>query len=134
MSIRQIVVPIRVIPEICSRGVLLCATQCPAPWRVPTKDDFINLDKAMGGTGDNRYGAFSQLPKYLGTGSNQWGGGYGGYVGSGSMIDQGSDVRYWSQTEGSSGYVSSLRLYSSGYIYPQNDDYKGYGFALRCVK
>jgi len=102
---------------------------CPSPWRVPTRQDFIDLDIALGGTGYDQYST-SQVNKYL----NTWGGSYGGYCYSdGSLYNQGSEAYYWSQSEYSSTYEYYLRFNSSGYIYPQNYSYKSNGFTLRCV-
>ncbi len=116
--------------------VKYASTLCPAPWRVPTKDDFINLDKAMGGTGVNRDGVSSELPKYVGIGSNQWGGAYGGNTNpAGSTVALGSYAQYWSQTEAITDAGYNLRLMpSSGYISPQSNHHKYYGFTLRCVR
>jgi len=39
---------------------------CPSPWRVPSKQDIINMDKAMGGTGVNQLGVGqTQVEKYV---------------------------------------------------------------------
>ena len=105
---------------------------CPAPWRVPTKDDFINLDKAMGGNGNNRENSEVAFvnDNYLGL----WGGAFGGYCNSGGTLNlQGSWAYYWSQS-GESAYGFHLHFRMYGSIYPQNLNDKGYGFALRCVR
>ncbi len=115
--------------------VKYASTLCPAPWRVPTKDDFINLDKALGGTGSTRGTSSSELLKYFGTDSNQWGAAYGGYANAdGTLSRQGSEACYRSQTEYSAGSGYYLDLHSSGSIYPQDNNSKYYGFSLRCVR
>jgi uncharacterized protein (TIGR02145 family) len=104
---------------------------CPAPWRVPTKDDFVNLDKALDGTGKNEQYNTTLRDKYL----NSWGGAYGGYCDSdGTLYSQGSIARYWSQSEYSSGRAYSLRFDTSGYVDPQDYNNKYHGFTLRCVR
>ncbi len=114
--------------------VKYASTLCPEPWRVPTKEDFINLDKIMGGTGANREGVSSELPTYFATGSNQWGGAFSGYANASLLYGQGSDAHYWSQPEFDADYAYNLRLDLSGIIYPQNYTNKYLGFPLRCVK
>ena len=106
------------------------AVLCPAPWRIPTKQDFINLDKALGGTGE-----FQTNPtlrdKYL----NDWGGTYGGYCYPDGPLDmQSSGALYWSQSEfgADSGY--SLFFGADNHIWPQNDSDKNAGYPIRCVK
>ncbi|MDR0437979.1 MAG: hypothetical protein LBH22_06730 [Bacteroidales bacterium] len=54
---------------------------CPAPWRVPTRQDFIDLDIAMGGTGGEQ-GNPTHRDKYLKT----WGGTHSGYCNPGGAI------------------------------------------------
>ncbi len=111
------------------------STLCPAPWRVPTEDDFINLDKALAGPGSNRTGASSELPKYTGKGTNQWGGAYGGFSNAGSLSQQGSHAYYWSQTEYLVDRAYYLYVDSTGYIYPHSIlNFKQFGFPLRCVR
>ncbi len=108
-------------------------TLCPAPWRVPTRQDFIDLDKSFGGTGENRnassYVSFINT-NYIG----KWGGAYGGYADAGSLVLQSSRVYCWSQMESSADGGYSLHLNSSGSIYPQSNNSKYVGFTLRCVR
>jgi uncharacterized protein (TIGR02145 family) len=69
---------------------------CPAPWRVPTKEDFINLDIALGGTGENRIGDTNFLFKYI---DRNWGGSYSGAcLNTGELSAQNLYALYWSQT------------------------------------
>ena len=37
---------------------------CPSPWRVPTQQDFVDLDKGLGGTGENGQKDAAHLAKY----------------------------------------------------------------------
>ncbi len=108
-------------------------TLCPAPWRVPTKDEFINLDKAFGGTGENR--SASSYVSFINTNYiGKWGAVYGGYAYAGTLGGQGMEADYWSQTESTADYGYTLYLHSSGLIYPQHNSWKYYGFTLRCVR
>ncbi|MCL2682000.1 MAG: fibrobacter succinogenes major paralogous domain-containing protein [Bacteroidales bacterium] len=106
---------------------------CPEGWRVPTIQDFIDLDIALGGTGQNRYGQnYVQFitDNYL----NRWGGTYGGECNSGGTLDgQDSWTSYWSQSEGYwDGYC--LHFGTGGVVNPGDWYFKNYGFALRCVR
>jgi uncharacterized protein (TIGR02145 family) len=110
---------------------------CPDPWRVPTQQDFIDLDRAMGGTGHNQI-SFLQLTRYVGTGNNQWGGVYGGYCRLNSMIiSEGSWAHYWSSSEGDNvRSARNLNFGVNGVVYPRNngENSKNAGFSLRCVR
>jgi uncharacterized protein (TIGR02145 family) len=109
---------------------------CPAPWRVPTVQDFIDLDRKFGGTGESRSGAESQ--EYITTNYiNKWGGVYGGTAYAGDCTGvcyKGTDSRYWSIT-GSKTQAHYLHLgYPNGHISPQRDYDQSYGHQLRCVR
>ncbi len=115
---------------------------CPAPWRVPTKDDFVNLDIALGGNGFS--GNTSQMnetlyDKYF----NLWGAHLGESVGRSGPHSSGY---YWTSDD----YDTGLSQFSS---YPYGGaflichqhysidflDYgiwneKSDGFSLRCVR
>ncbi|MDR0437459.1 MAG: Ig-like domain-containing protein [Bacteroidales bacterium] len=106
---------------------------CPAPWRVPTRQDFIDLDIAMGGTGSSRTDS-AHLVWYIDTDVNQWAGAYGGFCYSnGSLSNQGSYALYWSQSD-ESDQGNSLFFTSDGYINPRDWSNKFYGFTLRCIR
>jgi len=115
-------------------AVVETANLCPPPWRVPTKDDFINLDKAMGGNGNNRSNSeFDTFvtPKYLGL----WGGAFGGQCNyGGDLVNQGLKAFYWSQSVKDVDHGYNLQFNKNGNIYPQDWSGKGVGFALRCVR
>ena len=59
---------------------------------------------------------------------------YTGYYGnaSGSLYPEGSGGRYWSRTAFSGTRAYFLNFYSS-LVDPRLNDFRGYGFALRCV-
>ncbi len=105
---------------------------CPSPWRVPTKEDFINLDKALGGTGNNRGDDITTLSKYMDP--SIWGGAYGGYVNYGSLISSGKEAFYWS-SENTCLYLFYFQLGNA--IHPQYSGFykdNGFGYTLRCVR
>jgi uncharacterized protein (TIGR02145 family) len=107
------------------------AVLCPEPWKVPTIQDFVNLDRAMDGSGANRTGATAMLTsKYIGS----WGGTYGGGALAGSLFYQGSFMYYWSQTGINAGSSYVLTLGSNGYLYPLGTNPNYYGFTLRCIQ
>jgi uncharacterized protein (TIGR02145 family) len=104
---------------------------CPDGWRVPTKEDFIALDTAMGGNGTNRSANSTERNRYIST----WAGAWGGYcTTAGALTGQGSNLSYWSSTERSSTMAYYLCVSSTTTVNPQYDDVKNYGFALRCVR
>lgn len=107
---------------------------CPAPWRVPTKDDFVVLDILLGGTGDNVWGDPAYVTAtYLDP--EKWGGAYGGSCdGSGEREQQGSSAEYWSQTEWLSDYAFPLVVNDAGLVYPQFSYERNEGRMLRCVQ
>jgi uncharacterized protein (TIGR02145 family) len=110
------------------------ASICPPPWRVPGKDDFTDLDIALGGTGENRADVAESwiTAKYI----TAWGGVYGGYA-SGSTLDaQDLGFYYWSSTEYPEGTTAgyTLNVYKTGRVNPKNFNYKDHGFHIRCVK
>jgi uncharacterized protein (TIGR02145 family) len=105
---------------------------CPDGWRVPTMQDFIDLDKAMGGTGEYRQDLEFVNSKYIS--SEVWGGVYGGRcLTNGSLGNQGSNAFYWSQTEEGLG-ARGLNFGTGGDIGPQGSMTKSNGFTLRCVR
>jgi len=121
------------------------ATICPAGWRVPINQDFIDLDIALGGTGetDNTGALFSS---YTGT---AWGGGFteqsvSAFCGPGFGVAVGV---FWSATPRNDNVAHFLRYENSndldciGFgstlsVAPQGNtgSNKGAGMLLRCIK
>jgi len=104
---------------------------CPYPWRVPTSQDFIDLNIALGGIGNNR----TDRDRYL----NNWGGAYGGRVFSRAIFDaqidgQGWQAYYWSQTELDKYSGFSLHFSSRGDFATHDLANKSRGHTLRCIR
>jgi len=105
---------------------------CPYPWRVPTMEDFIDLDIAMGGNGRNR-GSTPQfvIDNYI----NRWGGAFGGGCGpTGTLWHQNSWGDYWSLSSRDGNYGVFLFFSTLGAVGPRDWDHKSDGLSLRCVK
>ena len=106
---------------------------CPTPWRVPTEQDFIDLDKTLGGDGSN--GQFISESDVKTRYIDSWGGAYGGRcISDGTMQDQGYEANYWSQTSTHANSARKLVFYNDGFITPHNLGDKGSGSTLRCVR
>ena len=104
---------------------------CPGDWRVPTMQDFINLDIAMGGSGNNGLGSLEIINL---TYVAQWGGVFGGTcLPDGSLSNQGFWGSYWSQTE-SGVSARFLALDANGGRGPQRSSARNHGYTLRCVR
>jgi len=108
---------------------------CPYPWRIPTAQDFIDLDIALGGTGNLR----TSTPRFITANYiNRWGGAFGGYCNSsGALQYQHLMGAYWSQTAcgispRSLGF--SLVFSGAGEIHPQFRDIGMAGKSIRCVR
>jgi hypothetical protein len=109
---------------------------CQHPWRVPTRQDFINLDIALGGNGSSRTDYVFFYENYIG----RWGADLGGSCnGSGVLAGQGTGTNlwryYWSSSVADWNEGYSLFLRSDGHSWPANG-WLGMenGFAIRCVK
>ena len=98
---------------------------CPAGWRLPTgtttTGDFTALNVAVnGGSTITDQGL---LENWLGQRGGHWTAGFS---------SQGLYGFYWSSTEVSSTYASSLDIRSAN-VYPARNNLKNVGFAVRCV-
>jgi len=115
---------------------------CPSPWRVPTEQDFVNLDVALGGTGVYRTNA-TNISKFFatsGTAGQFWGGQKNGFTQCGGTIAQSGQgvIGVWySATIGATGYPCNLHVGDIGTehrVYPCAGNYMCFGFGLRCVR
>jgi hypothetical protein len=104
---------------------------CPEPWHVATSEDFINLDIALGGTGENR----ADVPiewinaQYI----TVWGGTWGGLIFTTDPLGIGDGGFYWSSTfDGAN--IHGLSYSSLGNVNPDIFDTGGFGLQIRCVK
>jgi len=109
---------------------------CPAPWRVPTTEDFKTLNTTLGGEDVSvAFGYNNERVRnnYL----NIWGADYGGWcTNEGELRSQGFHAVYWSQSRQTPGGPFSLFIHSNGNIIPQNllNFSKFLGLTLRCVQ
>jgi uncharacterized protein (TIGR02145 family) len=107
-------------------------TLCPSPWRVPTSEDFITLDKAFGGSGENRSEVASSwiTEHYI----DAWGAAFNGWhVGSASS-GQGSALDYYSSSQATDSAGIYLEVYKNGAVRPNMVYGKGLGINVRCVR
>jgi len=108
---------------------------CPAPWRVPTGQDFIDLDIALGGTGDARTDIEFVNNNYINPAI--WGGSFSGATSrsSGTLSGQGIQSSYWSSTDVSYSSASAPGSDSTGRIFLNPGSVnKSFGLALRCIR
>ena len=106
---------------------------CPYPWRVPTVQDFIDLDIALGGNGEFRvHGSSNIATPYFVTDNyiNRWGGAFANCHGS----SEGPWANYWSQTEYDAANGYYLFFGAIGSIILQNWGVKSVELPLRCVR
>jgi uncharacterized protein (TIGR02145 family) len=108
------------------------ATLCPEPWRVPTKEDFIALDIALGGTGENRTGVESEwvTSKYI----DSWGGRFGGFIFSSMPFGLGEAGMYWSSSFDATKVYGLSFTAVGNVVNPQILDTGSFGLQIRCVK
>jgi uncharacterized protein (TIGR02145 family) len=108
---------------------------CPPPWRIPTADDFCNLDKSFDGSAtcySRRYAPEDIVAYFI----NKWGGAlHGATSGSGTIHFRNLKAYYWSQTEFDEGYTFLLTYDAHGNVVPRNiENIKSLGVLLRCVR
>jgi uncharacterized protein (TIGR02145 family) len=115
--------------------VRFAATLCPSPWRVPTGQDFINLDIALGGQGETNRSAGKTT--YV----DRWGASFGGSysIANRRMQGQGQVGNYWAQTTRSNDVRQMEHLHISnfdfvGFVIPLRTFNQNDGFTLRCVR
>ena len=118
-----------------------------APWRMPTNAEFgelfaniryINADGTEVDTTktDKRVNVNGVMGLYLESRINgaRLFFSCSGYGGSRSWVSRGSYGYYWSSTWYSARNARSLNFFYSGGVYPQNNNFRYYGFALRPVQ
>ncbi|MDR2907685.1 MAG: hypothetical protein LBU91_06835 [Bacteroidales bacterium] len=109
---------------------------CPEPWRVPTKEDFCDLNKVLFNKTDcsNHMVTAEQTQiAFIKT----WGGALGGGCSSQGLKIMHHDVKayYWSKSELDFDYAYYLNYDVYGRINPQYTmNFKNLGFSLRCVR
>ncbi|MCL2028284.1 MAG: hypothetical protein FWG79_07340 [Bacteroidales bacterium] len=116
------------------------AQLCPGDWRVPSCQDFVNLDVALGGTGDDRsvtnddtsngWTGTDANEKYTGTATGTWGGFR--FTASANFLTSPYSA-YWSYTQ-SSATDAYYHRFDLEMVNPQFNFSKARGFAVRCVR
>jgi len=108
---------------------------CPYPWRVPTVQDFRDLDVALGGVWGTRSPSDKNAQFIRDNYIALWGGALGGNSRSGGVLGvQGSLGWYWSQTESSATHAHNLVFNRDGNIHLSNRSPKNMGMTLRCIR
>jgi uncharacterized protein (TIGR02145 family) len=108
-------------------------TLCPSSWHVPTMEDFVSLDIALGGDGKNRPADASWITsQYL----EYWGAyTFFGYTRlPNTMSDLGTHMLYWTTTTipgTSSSYCLDLRTST---VMPLKTDTWAFAYPVRCVR
>jgi len=106
---------------------------CPYPWRVPTVEDFITLDRALGGTGSAQ-----RTSRHHSMYRNTW-----GFTTNVSYVDgrgrfQGRFIAgayFWSASERNATEAFTLSIIRDAFrTNPQNHALKSSGFRLRCIR
>ena len=115
---------------------------CPTGWHLPTDAAFETLRTAVGGysTAGTKLKSTSDWNDFEGKSGN----GVDAYSFSalpaglryydGNYYDEGLTAFFWSSTESNSNYAYYMYLDYDGDNAGLNDDYKNYGFPVRCVK
>ncbi len=111
---------------------------CPEGWRIPTMEDFVTLDIALGGDGNN-HNVMDGSGYYPNCYIDDWGGQYGGYCwwyqGNLELTEVGTYGAYWSSTSVSDTQAYGLCFGSTyGYRLPVGKNNKYSGFMVRLVK
>jgi len=125
---------------------MLADSLCPPPWRVPTCRDFVELDLALGGTGNNRsaVGTFVRSTYIATTHNGQSWFGSLTYDASyaGTLTNTPNRGTYWSQTLIAGGLnANSLRynvdittINNVGGASPRNTNVNWDGYLVRCIR
>jgi len=99
-----------------------CALELGAGWRIPTSTEWTNVDASGNWTDWN--GSWNSGLKLHAAGYL--------FDQNGSLRDSGIDGDYWSSTQYNSSKSSCLNIYNVNSIMYNN--FKSYGFSLRCIK
>lgn len=108
---------------------------CPDGWRIPTGNDFKELDIYLGGTGENSQGGnVDHVNEYV----NQWGLQFSGNIAksgtAGLFMGQGVNGYCWTQDEEVATHAFTLSIHYLGTVSPAVGLAKTNGYPLRCVK
>jgi len=118
---------------------------CPYPWRVPTQQDFIDMDIALNGDGRSiQRMDTASVSRFI----NNWGGFFTGMCIEDGEIRYSASGFYWSQTESGRSFVAGLgtirwamffNFNTSGWVSLEMnistaEDFKQRGKTLRCVR
>ena len=112
---------------------------CPYPWRVPTKQDFVELDIIFGRTSRGRRHIELIIDDYI----NRWGGVFSASAGeTEGALHNFPWGWYWSQTgthpcsrQGSFvGTSAHVLFFGSRFVFPESSTHKGAGLTVRCVR
>jgi len=112
---------------------------CPKPWRVPTRQEFIDLDKGLGYTGVARNIGTAVVTRYT---SELWGGYTSGRTNGSAMSHEGTTIRYWflsasTYAASSAGMMNCGMQGSPGvrqWSIEWEMDVYTYAYPLRCVQ
>jgi uncharacterized protein (TIGR02145 family) len=120
---------------------------CPDGWRIPTKEEFITLDKEFGFIGGYFEPDWAKVEAtYLG--ADKWGAKLGGYcldketmgMPGGTLLSQDKTAAWWASDENTTGKGNGFCLYlSKGGDFPPTIDINymsmfDQGQSLRCIK
>lgn len=110
------------------------AELCPRGWRIPTREDFFDLDIALGGNGSGGTGDAMAYYDVWGRYLSEWGAQPAGYARTENpdVVFPGAVACYWTQTEVDPDAAFYLYVYS-GRVYPQYNESKALGMSVRCV-
>ncbi|MDR0438176.1 MAG: fibrobacter succinogenes major paralogous domain-containing protein [Bacteroidales bacterium] len=106
---------------------------CPRGWSVPTREDFMTLQKELEDIQKQMNNRRNARPV---TKQMFFGPAFEGYASNpeGELISQGSFAHYWSSSEFGPNHGYHLSFNISDDMFSQANSNKAFGFTLRCVK